>query len=111
MLPEVLSADVCSLKQGEDRAAMVCHMHISPEGKVAWTKFSRAIVQISQNIPYEDAQARADDNFAHARLGIEDATAKTERNSSAAHVRDTALLHLWEAWRLLTVQPHMTALE
>jgi ribonuclease R len=26
MLPEVLSADVCSLRQGEDRAAMACHL-------------------------------------------------------------------------------------
>jgi ribonuclease R len=28
MLPEVLSADVCSLKEGEDRAAMACHLQI-----------------------------------------------------------------------------------
>ena len=26
MLPELLSADVCSLKEGEDRAALVCHL-------------------------------------------------------------------------------------
>ena len=26
MLPEELSADICSLKEGEDRAAMACHM-------------------------------------------------------------------------------------
>ncbi len=31
MLPEVLSADVCSLKQGEDRAAMACHLAIDAE--------------------------------------------------------------------------------
>ena len=28
MLPEVLSADVCSLRAGEDRAAMACHLRI-----------------------------------------------------------------------------------
>jgi VacB/RNase II family 3'-5' exoribonuclease len=26
MLPEILSADVCSLKEGEDRAALACHL-------------------------------------------------------------------------------------
>ena len=29
MLPEELSADICSLKQGEDRAAMACHLKIA----------------------------------------------------------------------------------
>jgi len=28
MLPEELSADICSLKEGEDRAAMACHLKI-----------------------------------------------------------------------------------
>lgn len=106
MLPEVLSADVCSLRQDQDRAAMVCHMHIDNTGKVSWTKFTRAIVRIHHNIAYEDAQARADDNFAHARLGIGDATGNTERNSSSEHARDTALLHLWEAWKLLAKARH-----
>ena len=32
MLPEILSADVCSLKEGEDRAAMACHLHINADG-------------------------------------------------------------------------------
>ena len=27
MLPEELSADICSLKEGQDRAAMACHLH------------------------------------------------------------------------------------
>ena len=29
MLPEELSADICSLKEGEDRAAMACHLKIA----------------------------------------------------------------------------------
>ncbi|MBX9899032.1 MAG: RNB domain-containing ribonuclease [Qipengyuania sp.] len=60
MLPEVLSADVCSLVEGEDRAAMVCHMTISPEGKVTKWRFTRALVRIAHNIAYEDAQAIVD---------------------------------------------------
>src|SRR3546814_16094527 len=33
MLPETLSAGVCSLKAGEDRAAMACHLTIDRTGK------------------------------------------------------------------------------
>lgn len=60
MLPEVLSADVCSLKEGEDRAAMACHMHINADGKVSSFRFSRALVRIAHNIAYEDAQKAVD---------------------------------------------------
>jgi len=60
MLPEVLSADVCSLKEGEDRAAMACHLHINADGKVSSFRFTRALVRIAQNIAYEDAQKTVD---------------------------------------------------
>jgi ribonuclease R len=83
MLPEILSADVCSLKQGEDRAAMVCHLHISNDGKVTSWEFKRAIVRIEHNIAYEDAQAQIDDGTAPDHLK-----------------------HLWEAWRLLEKARH-----
>ncbi|MBS1239888.1 MAG: rnr, partial [Proteobacteria bacterium] len=68
MLPEVLSADVCSLKQGEDRAAMACHLSIDKSGKVTGWRFTRAIVRIAANIAYEDAQAAIDEGTADAHL-------------------------------------------
>ena len=40
MLPEVLSADICSLKQDVDRAAMACHLRIDKQGKVTDWRFS-----------------------------------------------------------------------
>ncbi|MBD3730824.1 MAG: VacB/RNase II family 3'-5' exoribonuclease [Sphingomonadales bacterium] len=83
MLPEVLSADVCSLKQGEDRAAMACHLRISPEGKVTSFRFTRALVRIAGNIAYEDAQAQMDAGDAPEHL-----------------------VHLWEAWKLLAAARH-----
>ena len=61
MLPEVLSADVCSLKEGEDRAAMACHLHINADGKVSSFRFTRALVRIAHNIAYEDAQRLIDE--------------------------------------------------
>jgi ribonuclease R len=78
MLPEVLSADVCSLKEGADRAAMACHLRISPQGKVTKFRFTRALVRIAEVIAYEDAQARTDDGSAGENLQ-----------------------HLWAAWKLL----------
>jgi ribonuclease R len=60
MLPETLSADVCSLKEGEDRAALVCHLQMTREGQLRSWRFSRARVRIAANIAYEDAQAAID---------------------------------------------------
>ena len=60
MLPEVLSADVCSLRQGEDRAAMACHLVIDKNGRIISYRFTRALVRIAEVIAYEEAQARFD---------------------------------------------------
>ncbi len=78
MLPEVLSADVCSLRAGEDRAAMACHLSIAANGKVTDWRFTRALVRIDEVIAYEEAQRRIDEGDA------------------APH-----LVNLWEAWRAL----------
>ena len=68
MLPEVLSANVCSLKADAPRAAMACHLTIDPQGRVTAWRFSRARVQIAEVIAYEDAQARIDGGTAGANL-------------------------------------------
>src|SRR5690348_13146783 len=57
MLPEELSADICSLKEGQDRAAMACHLKIDREGNLKSWRFTRAKVRIAANVAYEDAQA------------------------------------------------------
>ncbi len=78
MLPEILSADVCSLGEGEPRAAMACHMTVDAKGKIKDWRFTRAIVKISEVIAYEDAQSRIDDDSA-----------------------DESLRHLWACWKVL----------
>ena len=60
MLPDILSADVCSLKEGEDRAALTCHLQIGRDGALKSWRFVRAVVRIAANIAYEDAQAAID---------------------------------------------------
>jgi ribonuclease R len=82
MLPEILSAHVCSLVEGEDRAALVCHLQVSADGALKSWRFTRAIVRIAANIAYEDAQAAIDDTLAHP-------------------LTDTALKPLWSCWGAL----------
>ena len=110
MLPEVLSADVCSLKQDQDRAAMVCHLHISPKGKVTSFRFTRAIVRLAANIAYEDAQKLAD--LRSSRAASSEAETRPSRDVSTTDLDrldptlDTnglgdVLENLWDAWKLL----------
>lgn len=78
MLPEVLSADVCSLKEGQDRAAMACHFKISSAGEISNWRFTRALVRIANFWPYEKAQELIDSDEAPENLS-----------------------NLWGAWKLL----------
>jgi ribonuclease R len=60
MLPEELSADICSLKAGEERAAMACHLRIARDGTLKSWRFTRAKICVAANIAYEEAQAAID---------------------------------------------------
>jgi ribonuclease R len=82
MLPHALSSDKCSLRAGEDRAVLACHMQIDAGGHVTSWRFARAIACISANIPYEDAQAAIDGTLDHPML-------------------ESALKPLWACWALL----------
>jgi len=94
MLPEVLSADVCSLKEGEDRAAMACHLHIKADGKVSSFRFTRALVRIAHNIAYEDAQKAVDDGNPPEYLA--NLWAAWKALAAARHARDPLELELPE---------------
>ena len=50
------------LKEGEDRAALVCHLVIDKGGALTNWRFTRAVVRIAANIAYEDAQADSIDS-------------------------------------------------
>ena len=82
MLPEILSAEVCSLKTGEYRAALACHLRIAKDGQLKDWRFTRAIVRIAANIAYEDAQAAIDGALDHP-------------------LTEAALKPLWGCWRAL----------
>ncbi|UNK78014.1 VacB/RNase II family 3'-5' exoribonuclease [Sphingopyxis granuli] len=88
MLPEALSAGVCSLKAGEDRAAMACHLTVDRHGKVTAWRFARALVRLRANIAYEDAQAMIDANSPLPLAGGHEEVV-------------SALKNLWGCWALL----------
>ncbi|HEU4960526.1 MAG TPA: RNB domain-containing ribonuclease [Sphingomonas sp.] len=110
MLPETLSADVCSLKEGEDRAALACHLQVTKAGALKSWRFSRAAVRIAANIAYEDAQAIVDEkphpfrggvgvgNVRSAGLGE---TSPTPNPSPEGEGLRGILLPLWDCWRAL----------
>lgn len=85
MLPHSLSSGACSLKSGEDRAALVAHLRISAKGHVIDATIRRARVRLAANIAYEDAQA-----------AIDGAAGRVD-----APLVDAALRPLWDCWALL----------
>ncbi|TPG49842.1 ribonuclease R family protein [Sphingomonas glacialis] len=123
MLPESLSAEMCSLKEGVDRAALACHLRIGKDGALKSWRFTRAVVRIAANLAYEDAQAMVDAH--HAALtaplplaggvgggpvsaGDDEVEARPSPNPSRKREGDSgsdeilhALLPLWSCWHAL----------
>jgi len=62
MLPEALSAGLCSLKPGEDRACMAVHMWFDANGNKTRHKFIRGLMNSHANITYQRVQAAIDGN-------------------------------------------------
>ncbi|HEY9554712.1 ribonuclease R family protein, partial [Allosphingosinicella sp.] len=115
MLPETLSAHVCSLKQGEDRAALACHLQIAKDGQIKNWRFTRAKIRIAANIAYEDAQTAIDlveQETQHGDLDeiIEVSSSpcsfsEADMNQPEASVPhelvESTLRPLWACWRAL----------
>lgn len=60
MLPEALSAGLCSLKPGEDRACMAVHMWFDAGGNKIRHQFVRGLMNSHANISYQRVQAALD---------------------------------------------------
>ena len=102
MLPEELSADICSLKEGEDRAAMACHLTIAKDGTLKSWRFTRAKIRVAANIAYEDAQA-AIDASEEDRVEVSSPVCwmPDVEGPVSKELVDTALKPLWGCWRAL----------
>jgi len=60
MLPETLSADLCSLRPDEDRLAVTLLVRIDAEGQPGRSRLVRSVIRSSHKLSYEDAQAVLD---------------------------------------------------
>ena len=56
MLPDVLSSNLCSLKENEDRLALVCQLDISADGKINNAQYTNAIIKSSGKLSYDDVE-------------------------------------------------------
>ena len=107
MLPEELSADICSLKEGEDRAAMACHLKISKDGELKSWRFTRAKVRIAANIAYEDAQGAIDAaNEEPVEVSSPTCSMPDVEGPVPRELVEKSLKPLWGCWRALFAARH-----
>lgn len=86
MLPEELSADLCSLKEAVDRPCLAVRMVFDKRGRKKSHVFLRAVMRSAARLTYAQAQAAFDGNPHEGMSGI---------------VKKT-LADLWEAYKSLT---------
>lgn len=85
MLPFELSADACSLKEGQERTCMAVEMVFDKSGTKTKHRFMRATMRSAAGLSYEEAQAAIDGN----------------PSDRAAPLLDTVLRPLWGAYDAL----------
>ncbi|MEN3791296.1 ribonuclease R [Fulvimarina sp. MAC3] len=86
MLPERISNDLCSLKEGVDRPAMAVRMVVDSDGKKRSHSFHRIMMKSRAKLAYEEAQAAFDGT----------------PNEVPADVTETMVRPLWDAYRLVS---------
>jgi ribonuclease R len=87
MLPEKLSADLCSLKEGVDRPCLAVRMVFDKAGRKKSHTFLRAVMRSAARLTYAEAQAAFD---GHPPSGL------------SATVRKT-LADVWAAYKSLSI--------
>ena len=85
MLPERISNDLCSLREGEERPALAVRMTFSTEGRKLRHSFHRVMMKSVAKLAYPQAQAAID--------GVTD--------EKTAPILETVLKPLWEAYAVL----------
>lgn len=82
MLPFELSADACSLREGEDRPCLAVEMIFSKDGHKKRHRFLRATMRSAAKLSYEEAQTAIDGN----------------PSGKASELLETVLKPLWGAY-------------
>ncbi len=63
MLPEIVSNDICSLKENKKRFCLSVEIIISNEGKKLSHKFFKSIIKSKKRFTYHEVQIHIDNNF------------------------------------------------
>ncbi len=85
MLPERISNDLCSLREGEDRPAMAVRMRFDAQGRKKGHRFHRVMMRSAAKLSYEQAQAAIDGS----------------PDDKTGPLRDPILKPLWHAYAVL----------
>ena len=85
MLPERISNDLCSLREGQDRPALAVRMTFSADGRKLRHSFHRVMMKSAAKLAYPQAQAAID--------GVPD--------DKTGPILDTVLKPLWDAYAIL----------
>jgi ribonuclease R len=102
MLPHELSSDICSLKEGQVRAAMACHLHVGKDGVLKSWRFSRAKICVAANIAYANAQAAIDVADEQViELSSSPCSMPELEGPVPKDLVEKALKPLWACWRAL----------
>ncbi len=86
MLPERISNELCSLKEGVDRPALAVRMRFSKEGRKAGHTFHRIMMRSAAKLSYNQAQAAIDGN----------------PDDKTGPLLEPILRPLWDAYAVLT---------
>jgi ribonuclease R len=87
MLPERISNDLCSLKEGENRACLAVRMVFDKDGRKLGHRFLRGLMRSAASLTYEQAQAAID--------------GRTDETTGP--LLDTVLRPLWGAYAALEI--------
>lgn len=85
MLPERISNDLCSLREGEDRPALAVRMTFAADGRKIRHSFHRVMMRSAARLAYPQAQAAIDGRS----------------DDKTAPILDTVLKPLWNAYAVL----------
>ncbi|MDZ5696370.1 ribonuclease R [Chelativorans sp. M5D2P16] len=85
MLPERISNDLCSLREGEARPALAVRMRFSSDGRKIGHSFHRVMMRSAGSLSYDQAQAAIDG----------------KPDDKSGPLLDTVLRPLWDAYGVL----------
>ncbi|TKT76980.1 ribonuclease R [Aquamicrobium sp. LC103] len=85
MLPERISNDLCSLREGEDRPALAVRMTFAADGRKVRHSFHRIMMRSAAKLAYSQAQAAIDGNA----------------DEKTGPLLDPILRPLWNAYKVL----------